>query len=166
MTDIQEKLVIDNMQLVYGVIRDNCPRYIHDDDVIQAGNLGLCMAAINWNSEQGEFSTYAYTCIRNSILNEFRQRNKHKGVISLDYELTDDEGCTTPLIDLIVGEEDVSYIDWDTVYEQLSPREMAVLEYKKLGLNGYEIAVILNVSHETVYAILRRIKKIIKENTI
>lgn len=62
----KEQLVLDNMTLVYFVIRKM--KLNIDDDLVSEGMLGLIRAANNFNAELGtQFSTYATSYIKNCI---------------------------------------------------------------------------------------------------
>ena len=102
---MKNKLIEDNMSLVYFIINKYYPTYITDEDIVQAGMLGLCKAGDTWNEDKGAFSTYAAICIRNNIRMEFRGRGKHQGVLSLDYELPETEdGAIITLGDMVADE--------------------------------------------------------------
>lgn len=79
-------LIIDNMNLVYKVYNDNfknCSFYIPKEDLIAEGNLALCIAANKYNNKK-KFSTYAYICIKNAMINYCNKEFKHKNVLSLE----------------------------------------------------------------------------------
>lgn len=78
-----DKLIKDNIPLVYHIINKYYPTYTKDEDIIQAGMLGLVKASKNYSNQKSKFSTYAGVCIRNEIVNELRYRQKHSAV-SLD----------------------------------------------------------------------------------
>lgn len=79
-----EKLIEDNMPFVYYIIHKHYPTYSKDDDVIQAGMLGLVKAANNYDPEKGKFSTYAGVIIRREIGKELKSREDSKNTISLE----------------------------------------------------------------------------------
>lgn len=72
MVDIAEanKLVEDNLALVYFVLKDklhisvNHPDY---DEMVSIGNEALVKASRSYNKDKYTFSTYAITCIYNEI---------------------------------------------------------------------------------------------------
>lgn len=157
---MNKKLVEDNMNLVYFTISKYYPTYIHDEDIIQTGMVGLCQAAKRWDESKSTFSTFAVKCICNEINMEFRQRNKHKDVLSLDYEVDNDDGDKVPLIDLIVGEEDIGYVDLDSFIDKLSESQKQIYNLRRQGMSVMEIADRLGVSKQTVYKTLRKIKRL------
>ena len=69
MTAEQEKLVLDNINLVYSITKPYRTRNNYED-IVSEGYLGLCQAAINFQPLRGNcFSTYAYSYILGKCLN-------------------------------------------------------------------------------------------------
>ena len=158
---MNQQLVEDNLKLVYSVVHKHYPTFAKDEDIIQCGYVGLCLAADSWEEDKGKFSTYAYRCIRNEINREFRRRCKEPQALSLDYEVSADDGSKTTLGDLIVGDSDVGYLDDVRVYQALSDNELQVYELVKQGFTPQRIAQITHLHIETVRKYLRRIKKLL-----
>ena len=121
-----ERLVLENMKLVYYLINKYYPTYTQDEDLQQCGMLALCRAAETWDPDKSQFSTYASKCITNAFNVELRKRSKHYGNLSLDYEYSNGDGEAMTLGDTVVGEEDVEYIDFDRYFKTLSPREKQI----------------------------------------
>lgn len=158
----QEQLIKDNINLVYSVIRKDFPRFINDEDIIQCGKVGLCRAAKEWVEDKGSFSTFAWRCICNEINNEFRNRCKQIATLSLDYEVSGEDGDKTTFGDLLVGESDVSYVDIQDVYDHLEQREIDVFELKKAGMSTQEIADTTGYSLNVVRKCLRKVKRLLR----
>ena len=154
--DVQT-LINENMNLVYYIIHKYYPTFADDADITQCGMVGLCKAANTWDESKSAFSTYAGKCIQNEIKREFRDRKKHHGVLSLDYEYSGGDEDVT-LKDMVVGQEDVEYVDLDAIYQQLNPLESEIIDCKRRGMTTIEIANRLGCSRKTVATKLRRIK--------
>jgi RNA polymerase sigma factor (sigma-70 family) len=156
----KQQLIEDNMMLVYDLVHREYPTYIHDEDVIQCGMLGLCKAADKWDETKSKFSTFAIICIRSEIQAEFRKRAKHQGVLSLDFETkTGDAPCdTVRLIDLVVGDEDVPYFDIGVNLDFLTAREREVAELLTTGMCQVDVAKKLGVSKQYIWKVKRKIK--------
>ena len=150
----KQHLIENNMKLVYHIVNTQFPTYSTDEDIIQAGMVGLCKAADTWDETISKFSTYACKSILNEIQMEFRMRKKHCGVLSLDYEV-DNEECKTTFGDLQVGEEDVVYVDDDRFYNLLTEDEKTVFDINKIGFSPDEIAESCGWSVQKVWKILR-----------
>lgn len=153
----KQQLIEDNMSLVYSLVAREYPTYLHDEDIIQSGMLGLCKAAEKWDESKSKFSTFANICIRSEIQVEFRKRAKHQGVLSLDYEV-DNEGERTTFGDFIVGDEDVGYVDLGVDLDALSPKEQLIGELLTNGVSQDEIVSRLGVSKQLIWKTIRKIK--------
>ena len=154
---MRNQLIEDNLNLVYYIIRKYYPNNIGDEDLIQCGMLGLCRAADKWDESKSQFSTFASSCIINEIKVEFRRRAKHQGVVSLDYEVNGEDGERTPVGNLIVGDEDIDYVDFNPDRDLLTEREKIVYKFLCEGLNCTEISKKLNVSPQAVAQMKRKI---------
>ena len=146
-------LISSNMRLVYHIIAKEYPRYLYDEDIIQTGMLGLCQAAERWDEQRGSFPNYAGSWIRGEIKQELIRRKKHSENISLDTKISEDG----TLEDVLVGEEDVEYID-DAFYRELTELEQNVFTLNTLGLTTNEIATKLNCNVNKIRKILRTIR--------
>lgn len=156
--NMTKKLIEDNKKLVYYIINQFYPNLITDEDIVQCGMLGLCRAANTWDESKSKFNTFAGRCIRNEINHELYRRNKHKGVLSLDYEYSDSSGDDITLQDMIVGQDDVDYVDIDSIYQQLSPIERDIVDLRRKGMTIKEIAKQVGCCYQNVSKHLRKIK--------
>ena len=151
MSEIErQQLIEDNMALVYYIISKQYPTFIGDQDVIQSGMVGLCKAAKHYDPEKGIFSTYAGRCIRNEITQEFIRRKPMKMTVSLDTKIGEDG----TLADILVGDDDVAYID-TAFYNQLSKDEVTLLHLESAGFNTDEISELCGYNAQKVRKILR-----------
>lgn len=169
MTDEQKKLVEDNHSMIYLVIRDmGLP--IEDNYGLAA--IGLCKAAIRYNPEKYAFSTFAYRCIKNEIMLDYRARNMPKRVLDeslISYDapiLSQDDGEKIYLLDRIKSNESVenealSRVMYDEVVEQLGDTDKKVLPYFQKGLKQAEIAKIMGVSQANISRVKRRVENIL-----
>lgn len=154
----KQQLIEDNMNLVYSLISKEYPTYLGDEDIIQTGMLGLCKAADKWDESKCNFSTFAWYCIRNAIIDEFRARVKHQGVLSLDYEVNGEDGERASFGSFIVGQEDVGYVDIDVNVKQLTPTQLKVFELYRRGVPTNKIASTLGISRQCVWQTMRKIR--------
>lgn len=114
MRNHQNNLVEDNINLVYYIVSHNFPTYLKDEDVIQSGMEGLCKAAKTYTSDKGKFSTFAGVCIRRHIYKELNRRKHYQDQVSLN-AVINDEGETSTLEDVIVGDEDIDTFQMEFV---------------------------------------------------
>jgi RNA polymerase sigma factor (sigma-70 family) len=148
---MNQKLVEDNMNLVYFLINRYYPTFIQDEDLAQCGMIGLCKAADKFDETKGiTFSTFAASCILNEFCKEFTRRKRHNGVVSLEYNLFNDDGETTTIGNFIVGEDDVDYVDDENFYKKLSPMDREIVELRKFGYSSREISKKFNVSEQLI----------------
>lgn len=113
MTPEQHKLVINNQNLVYHIFNKNI--YLNDqtiswkDDIIQAGYLGLCKAAITFNNITS-FSTYASRCIENEMIMLLRSIRNDFMVDSIYTPIDEDENTFLDVLSLDIDiEEEIEY---------------------------------------------------------
>ena len=158
----KQQLIEDNMNLVYSLVSREYPSYLFDEDIMQCGMLGLCKAADTWREEKGKFSIYAWICIRHEILHEFKRRAKHKGILSLDYEVHNEDGNATPFGESLVGEEDVCYVDYCD--ERLTPLQRQIVEELKKGLTPKEVAERIGTTPQNVYFTQRKLRLLRDKN--
>lgn len=88
-----ERLVKDNLLLVKGVIKSiRYPSYVSYEDLESEGNLALVVAAKTFDCGRGvKFSSYAYACIRNSLIKKVNKECEYGNRKSGDKRLNDDE---------------------------------------------------------------------------
>ena len=158
----KQQLIEDNMNLVYALVSREYPTYLQDEDIIQCGMLGLCQAADKFDESKGKFSAFAWFCIRNEIIREFKRREKHTGVLSLDYEATGSGGERVPFSDFVVGEEDVSYVD--DCSHQLTPLQAKIMAALKKGMTPQEVAKVVGTTVQNVHFTRRKVR-ILRERT-
>lgn len=73
LTEEQRRLVEDNFNLIYHVLKEFPSAKLKWDDYVQAASEGLCKAALYFKPEYGwEFSTYAVPMIRGTICRHYR----------------------------------------------------------------------------------------------
>lgn len=150
-------LVEDNMNLVYFLINKYYPTFNYDEDIIQCGMVGLCKAADTWDESNCTFSTYASKCILNEINMEFRRRRKNKTQLSLDYKVQTEDGAVE-FGDLIVGKDDVDFVDIESIINKLTPREREVFSLLRNGASPSDITRTFGWSRQRTSKILRKIR--------
>lgn len=155
---MKQRLIEDNLKLVYHVVHRDYPTYVNDEDIIQCGMLGLCKAVEKWDETKSKFSTFACKCIKNEIMNEFRKRAKHQGILSLDYEVNGEDGEKCTFGDMIVSDEDVGYVDLTIDHRRLTKREQEICELCKQGMTFEDIGKNLGISMQTVWKATRKIR--------
>ena len=150
----RQQLIEDNMNLVYFIVSHEYPTYLYDEDIVQSGMLGLCLAAENFDEEKGEFSNYAGKRIRGEIKKEFVRRKRHSKNVSLASTVNDEY----TLGELIAGKDDTSCLDDEIFYSQLTKEELNILTMNNIGFSTDEIAEMSGYSVQKVQKMLRVIR--------
>lgn len=155
-------LVNDNIRLVHYVIHRNFPSIYTDyDDVFQEGCIGLLKAADGFDETKGEFRNYAYASILNQVRDYFRRNKQEVEILSLDYEMSHDEGETYTLMDTLVDDSSDKWFDKverDSFIESLSDCEIKIVKLLKKGKTQTEIGEEFGVTRQRISAIVLRIK--------
>lgn len=177
LNDEQRKLIEDNIKLVYYSIK-LVNGSVRNIDLIEAGYIGICKAALNYNVEYNNtpFATYATYCIKNEVLNQYRHNNSlnkkmNDNTISLNSFVEIEDGKEIELIECIQDKKD-QYKDFETkIYMKQIFDLLDKDEYAKEIIIGYingksfkEIAKEKNITYQAVYDKFNKtIKKLRKE---
>lgn len=150
----KQQLIQENINLVHFLISKQYPNYRFDDDMVQCGMLGLCLAAENYDPKRGKFSAYARKFILGEINREFQNRKAVSKNVSLETRVGDE----LRLEDVIVDEDDIAYMD-DAFYEQLTDDELTILQLDNRGFTTDEIADKSGFNVQKVQKLLRITRK-------
>ena len=156
MNEEQQKLVLDNQNLVYHVIKQ-LHLYHKLEDYFDVGIIGLCKAAKTFKPENNsKFSTYACICIRNNILMEIRNENRQCDAYAISFSNIISSSKDRDLIledtlsdyelenDILNKEELISLI---TSIERLDKKDKTIIDlYFYQNKTQKQIAQILNMS--------------------
>ena len=152
-------LIKQNTKLVYYIISHEYPTYLNDDDLVQAGMLGLCEAANRWDETKSAFGTFAGNWIRGEIKKEFVRRKKNSGVWSTDRMMGGDDDDGTTLEELLGREDDTTYLNIEDFRDTLHTHEQMVFDLRNEGLNTEEIATKTGRNIQTIRRITRNIRR-------
>lgn len=159
MQENREKLIIDNMKLVYYLVNRYYPTYANDEDIIQIGMIGLCKAAERWDSTKAKFSTFASKIILSEIKHEFRRNSRRIKTVSLDAMVGGEDEENLSFIDILPGDLDVDYDPMEEFAETLDPKDREVFEGLSDGATSIDLANKMNLSPSTVNQRIRYIRK-------
>ncbi len=142
----------------------------YKDDYIQEGLIGLLKAVRTFDSERGfSFSTYAWRCIKNSIISEMRrnERNGSKNEISMD-EIPG--GVLEEFLGVVATSPEDEYIDkessaqlHDTIFSVLSTYESQVFGMYLAEIPYSLIASRLGKDVKSIDNAIQRIKNKLKK---
>lgn len=178
MNEAERALVEAHMALVETVIqrhitvRPDIPGLEHDD-LFQVGSLALCRAAQRYDG-RCQFSTFAYTVVKNALLDHCRSTAGKGGrPLSLDAPAGEDTGS---LAEQIPDEQSVSgaaeardLMQALTLagkrYRGIAGKGVRALEMKVYGYTTREIAELYGVRSNVVAAWVSRARKMLKNDS-
>ena len=152
------KLVEENLKLVYFVINKNYPTFKKDEDVIQAGMVGLCKAAKSFDESKSKFSTYASRCILVEIAKEFCSRQDHSNLLSLDFPVNVETGEIN-FGDFLIGSKNIEHpTNLLEFYDTLNNKEQKYFDLLSCGFSHSDIARLCKRSRQSVNQMVHRMK--------
>ena len=157
-----EELYFENEALVYHVLHKKFPMSRFDDDFQQIARLGLWKACLRYDETKGKFSTYAVPCIANQIKMELRKMGRKPIEVSLEALVKDaDENSETLTISgMLIGEQDVGFVDTIWVDKELTDRQKRILSLLCDGMVQADIAREVGISQTMVSREVTKIRKI------
>lgn len=164
MTNEQRKLAEDNHNLIYSFL--NKKELVQSEHYDMAA-IGLCNAAMTYDSTKGKFSTYAFGCMNRelNIYIAYLNRKKHvpENIIS-SYDASAIDDVDGSMIDTLLKDEDnnieysIENMNFDYFFNKLKDREKTIVKYLKDGLTQQEIAEKLNRSQQAVSLSIKKIR--------
>lgn len=166
MTDI-DKMVQENMNLVYFAINKYYQQYRGDEDIVQIGRIALWQACLKWTPDKCEFSSYAVSAIRRAVQHEWVRRTALKR--TADATACSLEAPVGPNVDedlnyyrVIPSVDDVDYLDLDPILMVLDAKRERVLRLLMAGYKANEIAEMTGCSETRVNQFRKDIAKAIR----
>lgn len=133
------------------------------DDVLQEGLIGLFKAVDGYNGKSS-FKSYAYLCIKHTVLSAVKTASSNKNKPLRDYVSI--YGTSSDLNRLLGGDPEEKVIDdenssefMDKLVGKLSKFEREVLDLYLDGLNYSEISTAVGKSEKSIDNALQRIRK-------
>lgn len=165
MDDIN-KAIEENTPLVYYIIRKYFPTFIHDDDIIQSGLIGLWKSLINFDSTKNvKFATFATKVIMNDINMEIRKRRKSRLDISMYTSVSgtsddNDLEIYDSMSDNLSGVHDYSTYELEQCLrsDKFTEKERTVLVYKYRGYTQKKIVHKMGISQPQISRIEKNIR--------
>ena len=162
MTEEQERLVIDNHNLIY--------HFIHKfgvpiDEYYGICAIGLCEASLKYQPDKGtSFSTFASIIIKQNIMMELRKRSTRNKYISYMTNISTDEEYSVSVLDKITN--GLSAYDEILPYDLgkiLTHREYTIVSLILKGCTQTQIASSLKTSQSAVSRSLKSIRTKLNE---
>ncbi len=138
------------------------------DDLIQEGLIGLLKAVRSYDGVSSAFSTYAFHCMKNSIISAVRKYQKYR--VSINYQenidLLDTDTTATPE-SVYLNKENLNLI-YNRLHSHLSDYELTVFDLYLSELSYKEIGDTLDKDVKSignaVFRIRQKIKQVIGED--
>ena len=157
-----EELYFENEALVYHVLNKKFPMSRFDDDFQQIARLGLWKACLSYDETKGKFSTYAVPCIANQIKMELRKMGRKPIEVSLEALVkdTDENSETLTISGMLIGEQDVGFVDTIWVDKELTDRQKRILSLLYDGMVQADIAREIGISQTMISREVSKIRNI------
>lgn len=127
------------------------------DDLVSEGIVGLLNAVRTFDGSKGaSFSTYAYACVNNRILNALKKSSR---IINCEENIDNLnlEGSATPE-SIVINREELGEV-FSLIEKGLSKTEKSVFEEYLSGSSYQEIAARLGLSLKSVDNALMRVRR-------
>lgn len=125
----KEQMILSNLGIVFSVMKSlSIP--LTDEDMFQTGTIGLLKAINTFDTSKGyQFSTYAFSIVRNELLMAFRKSKRSvMAAFSLDDDADIGNGESVPYAEMIADGKDyeenvVNSMLAQQIFESLGSRE-------------------------------------------
>ena len=164
----------ENEKLVPYILSRYFNPWLHDEDVLQMGRVGLWLACQNYDQSQGTFSSFACKCIYNEVFAYWREVHRKKRIpdtkktsihTTVKGKLKSDADGKE-LIDILAYQRPMSIWCNKPLKELLTPRQWKILLLIIDEKTVREIGALLGVSHTTVTNEKAKIRQIIVDNFV
>jgi RNA polymerase sigma factor (sigma-70 family) len=167
LTKRQQDLVAKNHNLIYQFAKD---KKLPIDEYYDILAIGLCKAAKVYDEKKGEFSTIAYSCMRNMLSNHFRDTRRKRDIpkeMILYYDATytsnDSENKNDYLNSLSCDRSTYDIVSDNmiitTFFNMLNQKEKAIVKLLIIGLSQKEIAQKLQCKAYNIQHAVSKIRK-------
>ena len=166
----QEKLVLENLGLVYYMVNKLGVAPNNYEDIVSIGTIGLIKAASTFEKSKNiKFATYAARCINNEIFMYFRKENKNANNLLMDDPIANDKDGNEITIGETIEDSSSNFMDTlaerDTIERLFNiilnfpkHREKLIILYMIAGMNQDYIGATLNVSQSYISRLEKKLK--------
>jgi len=139
----KNKMAQANLRYVIFIAKNFTGRGLSFPDLIQEGNIGLMKAIEKYDYKKGAFSTYAKYWIEKYILHALNKDNVHKGALSLNMEIGEENDEE---LEAVLRIPDEHLVDDMVMEEQTSLDMTGVLEnMKKIPCDDPKEKLVLHI---------------------
>lgn len=163
----REELVVSNLPLVSYIVNRTCRQGIREDAAQEAA-IRLWLSAPRHNPRKTKFSTYAFTCIKNKVLDVAKGDARYSAKIHPIFDGFDRIVEKTPLDDLVHSEEKKFIEKLHEAVQELPLYERFVVTFH-YGLYGEnprpisEISKMLKVTNTRAKSLEKRAYRILRK---
>lgn len=162
----KEQMILSNHGIVFSVMK-NLGIHLTDEDMFQTGIIGLLKAINTFDASKGyQFSTYAFSIVRNELLMEFRKSKRSvMAAFSLDDNADIGNGESVPYAEMIADGKDyeenvVNSMLAQQIFERLESREKHIFTmFFVESRTQSEISKALGISQSYVSRIINSMGK-------
>lgn len=161
-------IVAENERLVYHIYYRRIIKtpiiMQHEEELLQEGRIGLFIAAKTHDKDKHAFSTYAYACIYNRMLQYIRQLKINPDIILIPLNGLEDTQQDTIEHKILQQNPEDLYLEHISIKTfmastVLSDKQKHILLLRSKGLTEQEIGNILNTTQSVISRNLKRIKQ-------
>lgn len=166
LTKQQQELIEQNHNLIYKFAHY---KNLSIDEYYGILAIGICKAAKIYDKNKDKFSTLAYYCMHNEVIDHWRYINKKSYIegntFSYDaLKCTDNGENNVSLIEIISNNCSVQDIVENKMFitsfiNTLNEKEKKIMQLLIQGMKQYEVAIYLNCTIQNVNHFVKRIRK-------
>jgi RNA polymerase sigma factor (sigma-70 family) len=167
LTKQQQELVEKNHNLIYGFANKN---KLNIDEYYGILAIGLCKAAKSYEESKGEFSTFAYNCMKNELYkywNSLRSKRIIPNEMIYSYDAlrtSEDSDVKDNYVNVIADNNLIDYIIESDIlknelFDLLSEKDKIVADLLINGMIYEDIAAQMNCTRQMVGYRVKRIRK-------
>ena len=165
--EAESELIRAHTPLVRAIARSYFANGVDEDEIMQAGFIGLMNAVRSYNVKDGaaSFKTYASTCIHNRIKTALRKHN----AAAKDTPLTDILDMPSEInVEEIYEDKETESLLMSEISSVLNECEMNVLNLYLSAMSYQEISEQLGIEKKkvdnTIYSFKKKIKKLLDKD--
>jgi RNA polymerase sigma factor (sigma-70 family) len=165
LTDAQRQIAEDNHNLIYGFLWQN---HLDVDEWYGIIAIGYLKAVLQWDSDRGKLSTFAFLTMKSAYVREINRRNRlmrKESCISIHSPICD--GANIEIGDLLpdpydLADQCVSRVDLEAALKKLTSDQRRILSMALDGVYQSDIAIVMGISQPSIS---RTLKKTVRQVT-
>lgn len=161
---VAKQLFEKNDKLVYVFLHRKYGTLAFDEDIQQIARLGLWRACLTFDADRGmQFSTLAYRCMQNEVLQHFRREKKNVASSCSIYDLIGDPEDGLQLIETLASadraDDCISTMAYEKALASISDRDKRIVKLCIKGFTQKEVAQEVGISRPLVSRIIKHFQQ-------